>query len=265
MKTLTVQGLGCAYGAEPVLDRVDLELHAGELLGLVGPNGAGKSTLLRCIAGLMRPSHGHIALDHQDLAALRPRAIAQRVAVVPQTCFPAFPIPVEHFVGMGRFAHERFFGGATPHDQAIVDRCLGELALLPLRHRPIDNLSGGEFRRVLIAQALTQEPELLLLDEPVQQLDLRHQLEVMEFARQFAHRPDRAGLVVLHELNLAARFCDRLAVLHGGGILALGTPEQVLTDEVLQTAYGVSVALGRCPATAARTVVPIAPAEPTGR
>ena len=261
MKALSVRGLTVGYGARPVLRGVDLDVAAGELVGLVGPNGAGKSTLLRCLAALQRAGAGRVELDGVELLAMRPREVARHLAVVPQTCSPAFPVPVAHFVGLGRYAHERFFGGPTPHDREVVDRCLRELLLQPFADRSIDALSGGEFRRVLLAQALAQEPEVLLLDEPVQQLDLLHQLEVMEFARRFVRSEGRAGIVVLHELDLAARFCDRLALLHDGRVLATGAPEQVLTAANLRLAYGVEVALGRCAATGTMTVVPTAAAR----
>lgn len=261
MNRLLVRGLTMGYGERQVLRDVDLDVVPGELVGLVGPNGAGKSSLLRCIAGLHHARAGQVKLDGQELPKLGARAIAQRLAVVPQTCVPALPVSVAHFVGLGRYAHERFFGEPTQHDEEVVERCLAELALQPFADRAIDALSGGEFRRVLIAQALTQEPSLLLLDEPVQQLDLLHQLEVMEFARAFTRRPGKAGLVVLHELNLAARFCDRVVLLHGGKVLAHGTPEDVFTTAHLRQAYGVEAVLGRCPGTGSLLITPVAAAE----
>jgi iron complex transport system ATP-binding protein len=260
MNRLLVRGLAMGYGERQVLRDIDLDVVAGELVGLVGPNGAGKSSLLRCLAGMHPVATGTVELDGEVLAKLGARAIAQRLAVVPQTCVPALPISVAQFVGMGRYARERFFGGPTPHDEAVVQRCLGDLALQAFADRAIDALSGGEFRRVLIAQALTQEPGLLLLDEPVQQLDLLHQLEVMEFARAFTRRPGQAGLVVLHELNLAARFCDRVVLLHGGKALAHGTPAEVFTVANLRHTYGVEVVLGRCPSTGALLITPVAAA-----
>ena len=256
---LSARGVEVAYGERRVLRSVDLEVAPGTLVGLIGPNGAGKSTLLRCLAGLQAFAGGQVAIDGDDLRTLSPRRAAQRIAVVPQTCFPAFPVRVDQFVGMGRFAHERFFGGPTRRDRDVVARCLAELGITGLADRPVDALSGGEFRRVLIAQALAQEADVLLLDEPVQQLDLLHQIEVMEFARTFARRPGHAGVVVLHELGLAARYCDPVVLLGDGGVLASGSPEAVLTKANLRRAYGVEAAIGRCQVTGALTIVPVAP------
>ncbi len=167
---------------------------------------------------------------------------------------------VSEFVGMGRYARERFLGG-RPEDARVVRRCLEELDLAALAARPVDELSGGEFRRVLIAQALAQEPRVLLFDEPVQQLDLRHMLEVMEFARAFTRRGGTSGVVVLHDLGIAARYCDRIALLYAGRILAAGTPRDVLTPDHLRTAYGVDAVVRECPETSSIEVIPVTPIE----
>lgn len=256
---IAVRNLVFAYGTRRILDDVSFDAAEGRLLGLVGPNGAGKSTLLACVHAALRPRHGRVLLDGTDVASLSPRGVARRVAVVPQASTPAFAVRVDHFVGMGRFAHERFFGGPTARDLDVVDDCLHELGLLPLRQRAIDELSGGEFRRVLIAQALAQQTSALLFDEPVQQLDLLHQLEVMEFARAFTRRPGRCGIVVLHDLGLAARYCDDMVLLHAGRVLAQGQPQEVLTPANLRRAYGVEAAVARNPATGAVDIVPLRP------
>ncbi|MFO0829661.1 MAG: ABC transporter ATP-binding protein [Phycisphaerales bacterium] len=253
---LCAEDLRFGYRRGRVLDGVSLDVAEGELVGLVGPNGAGKSTLLRCLYGAIRP-RGRITLLGKDLLRMGGREIARVVGVVPQQCVPAFPISVEQFVGMGRFARESFLGGATETDRAVVARCLDEMDIAGIARRPVDELSGGEFRRVLLAQALAQEPSLLLLDEPTQQLDLMHVLAVMEFAREFTRRVGTAGVVVLHDLSLAARYCDRIALLYGGRILASGSAESVLTVANLRLAYGVNASVQRCPATGKLQVVPL--------
>lgn len=164
---------------------------------------------------------------------------------------------------MGRFAREPIFGGPTRMDEAAVQACLSELGLEFLADRPIDELSGGEFRRVLIAQALAQEPKVLLFDEPVQQLDLRHQLEVMEFARDFAHRPESSAMIVLHDLGLASRYCDRIGVLHRGELVAEGSPEATLTAARLRHVWGVEASIERSPATGKIQVIPLSNAAPS--
>jgi iron complex transport system ATP-binding protein len=245
------------YGRAPILVDVSLDVPEGKLCGLVGPNGAGKSTLLRCLHGAIRPRSGTVSLDDCELSRLSRREVARAVGVVPQHCHPAFPVPVAHFVGMGRFAREPLFGGPSRADRAVVERCLDEMNLRALASRSVDELSGGEFRRVLIAQALAQEPRILLFDEPVQQLDLLHQLEVMEFARSFARRGGTAALVVLHDLGLAARYCDSLALLHRGRIVNIGAPDEVLTEDALRRVWGVRASIERSPATGAIQVVPL--------
>jgi iron complex transport system ATP-binding protein len=246
-------------GPRCILAGVDLEVSSGMLVGVVGPNGAGKSTLLECLAGDLEPAAGTVELEGHPLAAFGARARARAMALVPQAMLPAFPVTVEHFVGLGRYAHEHPLRGPSSLDRGVVQRCLAELGLLALAQRPVDRLSGGEFRRVLICQAMVQEAPLLLFDEPVQQLDLRHQLEVMEFVRAWTRRSGTAGLVVLHELGLAARYCDELVLLGQGRMLARGTPEEVLTAPHVRAAYGVDCRIERCPVTNAIQVVPIAP------
>jgi len=257
---LAADGVRFGYGGRPVVDGVTLEVPEGRLLGLVGPNGAGKSTLLRCLYGAHRLASGAVRVDDVDIATLSRREIARRIAVVPQNCAPAFAVRVDEFVGMGRFAREPLFGGPTKSDWAVVARCLAEMGLADLAERPVDELSGGEFRRVLVAQALAQEPSVILFDEPVQQLDLLHLLEVMEFAKAFSRRGGTSGVIVLHDLGLAARYCDTIALLHDGRITAIGTPDEVLTVANVRGAYGVEAAVQRCPATGALQVVPLSPA-----
>jgi len=249
------------YGDTPVLAEATLAVHAGELLGLVGPNGAGKSTLLRCLYGALRPRTGSVRLRDRLLSTLSRQEIARAIGVVPQRCDVAFPVSVRHFVELGRFAREQQVGGTARAHRTVVDACLAELELTAFAGRSVDELSGGEFRRVLIAQALAQEPSILLFDEPLQQLDLLHQLEVMEFARAFSRRGGSCAVIVLHDLGLAARFCDRIALLHGGRIVASGAPEAVLTQDVLERVWGVRVALERSRATGAIHVVPVARAR----
>jgi len=254
---LAARDVAFGYHHAPLLEGVDLDVPEGRLVGLVGPNGAGKSTLLKCLYGALRPKRGRVTVDGTDLATLSPAETARRLGVVPQTCSPAFPVSVAYFVGLGRFAREPFLGGPTDADRAVVRRCLADLGLEALAHHPVDELSGGEFRRVLIAQALAQEPRILLFDEPVQQLDLLHQLEVMQFAHAFTRRGGTAGLIVLHDLGLAARYCDTLALLHDGRIVATGAPDAVLTEDNLRAVYGVDVSLTRCPATGTLQIVPL--------
>jgi iron complex transport system ATP-binding protein len=227
---IRVSDVAFDYPGRPVLDDVSFDVRAGTLVGVLGPNGAGKSTLLRCMHAALEPSHGGVLVDGADLATMSRRNVALRVGVVPQSCIPGFQVTV-----------------------AEVD--MTEHAV-----RSVHELSGGEFRRVLIAQALAQEAPALLLDEPVQQLDILHQLEVMELVRRIARRPGAAAVVVLHDLGLAARYCDELVLLAAGRVAAVGAPEDVITEENLRTVYGVEAAVDRCPETGSVRVVPLRPA-----
>jgi len=256
---LRASQISFAYGRTRVLERVSVELEPGGMLGVIGPNGAGKSTLLRCLYGALRPASGHVWLGQRELGSIDRREIARWIGVVPQQCHPVFPVSVQHFVGLGRFAREKLLRGPTKSDREVVRRSLEQMGLGELASRSVDELSGGEFRRVLIAQALAQEPRILLFDEPIQQLDLRHQLEVMAFARDFARREGCATLVVLHDLGFAARFCDTLALLHQGRIVSAGAPESVLTRAALEQVFGVHAQVERHPATGAIQVLPLEP------
>ncbi len=254
---LTATGICFNYGRTTVLDDVSIDVPEGELLGVVGPNGAGKSTLLRCLHGSIRPRAGTVTLDDKPLSEYSRKEVARAIAVVPQRCEIAFPVSVRHFVGLGRFAREAWLGGPSKVDRDVVRKSLDEMRLDPLGDRPVDELSGGEFRRVLIAQALAQEPRILLFDEPVQQLDLLHQLDVMEFARAFTRRESTSAVVVLHDLALAARYCDQLVLMQKGHVVARGKPDDVITPESVQEVWNVRAAIERSPATGTIHVVPI--------
>lgn len=255
--SLRARSVVYAYGTRRVLDGVSIELSPGEVVGLVGANGAGKSTLLRTLAGLVPPESGVVEWDGRDLRIVSRRELARTIGFVPQQVRVSFPVPVAHFVGLGRFAHESILGASDVGHVAAVERALARMGAADLARRRTDQLSGGEFRRVVVAQALAQDPRVLLFDEPVQQLDLEHQLEVMEFARAFAREPGRAVAVVLHDLGLAARYCDRLVVLQSGRVVAEGAPAGVLTPEVVGRVFGVRAEITRCAATGAVLVVPV--------
>lgn len=260
---LTATDVSARLDGALVLRGASLRVEPGKLAGIVGPNGAGKSTFLRCLHGALRPAAGEVRIDGRDVAAAKPGWIARRVGVVPQSAAPRFPYRVADYVALGRFP---FTDGDPDGDVApsgpaaeIVARAMSDAGVERLAARTVDRLSGGEFRRVLLAQVLAQEPRFLLLDEPLQQLDLRHQIALMDFVAEFVRRPGRSAVAVLHDLGMAARYCDEVLVLDGGAVHAAGRPRDVLTAATLRDVWGVDAAVGECPATGLLQIVPLRP------
>jgi iron complex transport system ATP-binding protein len=236
--TIRVEGLSVRVGGRVVLEGIELEAHAGELLALVGPNGAGKSTLLHAIAGDLQPAHGTVRLDGDDIRSMPPRERARRRAVLSQENGIAFPFPVAEVVAMGRAPWARR-PEATDDDEAVRD-AVAVTDVTHLLDRPYTSLSGGERARVALARVLAQGTDAVLLDEPTAALDLRHQEDVMHVAADLARR-GRTVVVVLHDLALAAAFAHRVAVLSEGQLAAVGAPLDVLTPELIARVYGVDV------------------------
>lgn len=237
---LEVAGVSLGYGGRQVVDGASFAVRSSELVGIVGPNGSGKSTLLKGIAGTLDLRAGSVSVDGASTRKLSRGALARVLAVVPQSpnlpdAFTAFEI-----VLMGRTPFLGLFQGERGRDLVVVERAMRDAGVFGLADRPVGQLSGGERQRVVIARALAQEPKVLLLDEPTSHLDVHHQVQVMEIVRRL--RGDGlAALAVLHDLNLAAQYCDRLLLLHQGRIQAEGTPEEVLTQENVTRVYGPGV------------------------
>ncbi|MFE4827099.1 ABC transporter ATP-binding protein [Streptomyces sp. NPDC056672] len=252
---LRVEGLSYETGGRLLVDRAELTAAPGETIGLVGPNGSGKTTLLRCVYGTLRPTAGHALLDGGDLHTMTAKARARRVATVPQDSRLDFELTVREVVAMGRSPHKRFWEADTAADTALVDAALERAGIAALAERDFPSLSGGERQRALIARALVQRPALLVLDEPTNHLDIRHQLDVLTLIRGSG----TTSLLALHDLNLAAYYCDRIHVLQGGRIVASGMPRSVLTPELLATVYGVTAEVTTHPVTGAPTVVYLPP------
>ncbi|MDT0399253.1 MULTISPECIES: ABC transporter ATP-binding protein [Streptomyces] len=247
---LSVEAVTLTAGTRHLVREVSLTARAGETIGLVGPNGSGKSSLLRAVYRVLRPDAGRVRVDGGDAWALPVRQLARTVAAVVQDSAADFDLAVREVVAMGRTPHKRFLAGDTPEDGDIVDSALLAVDAVQLADRPFDRLSGGERQRVLIARALAQQPALLVLDEPTNHLDIRHQLSVLGTLR----RLPATVLLALHDLNLAAYYCDRLYVLHGGEIMASGPPAEVLTPRLLAEVYGVAAEVATHPRTGATQV-----------
>jgi iron complex transport system ATP-binding protein len=237
------------------LERVSLGVAEGEMLSIIGPNGSGKSTLLRIGAGVLRPVAGSVALCGQALAGMPRRDVARSLGYLPQAVASAFDYTVEEVVAMGRFPHLRGAGFLTTGDLDVVTRCLRDTEVEPYRRRALSRLSGGERQRVFLASVLAQEPRVLLLDEPTTALDLHHQARFFGLLRRLAGQ-GMAVAVVTHDVNLASLYCDRVALLRDGSLAELGTPDDVLTEAVLQATYGDDVLLERHPTSGRPIVLP---------
>jgi len=241
----SLDDLAVRLGGRPVLRGVDLTIGGAGVVGLIGPNGAGKTTLLKTMMGFISPHEGTVRFGGKPLSAWEPQALARRVGYLAQGAPCSWPMAVERVVALGRTPHLRRFGRPGSADAAAVEQAMAATGVSILRHRPVTDLSGGERMRVMLARVLAGCPEILLADEPIVALDPHYQLQVMESLRGFA-REGRTVVVVLHDLTLAARFCDRLVLLHDGRVMADGAPEAVLTSDVLEAAYGVTAHVGRC-------------------
>lgn len=244
--TLHADSLSLSYRQQPVLHDLSLCLEGGVLTALIGPNGAGKTSLLRLLSGSLAPSTGHILLNKRNLAQLSATERARQIAVVPQSAQLPEGFRVGELVLMGRAPHLPRFGAEGAHDYAIAEQAMRQTEILELAQRPAHELSGGERQRVLLARALAQQARVLLLDEVTAHLDLKYQLSSLELARELAH----SGLIVvavLHDLNLAASYAERVLLMHKGQILADGSPDQVLTSERLHSAYGINALIHKHP------------------
>lgn len=223
-------------GGRRLIDGVSFSVAAGERLAIVGPNGAGKSTLLRLLYRACRPKRGEVRLGGEDIWTIKPNAFARQVAVVLQEAPTAFPFSVRDVVLMGRIPWRRGMGQWTEQDRAATRHALDHLGLTDLADRQFPSLSGGEKQRVLIARALAQDPRLLVLDEPSNHLDIRHQLEILGFLRGLGI----TVITTLHDINLASGFATKAAVLKAGRLIACGTPDRVFTRDTIASAFEVS-------------------------
>jgi iron complex transport system ATP-binding protein len=241
--TIRLDAVRWSASGRVIVDGVTLAVPPGSTLGLVGPNGSGKSSLLRLVCRLRRVASGVVTLGGTDVAALPRLAIARRVALVEQQAGTEAQLSVRQVVALGRTPHLGALAPWTAADAEAVDTALDQVGMGERRDQPWHTLSGGERQRVQIARALAQEPRELLLDEPTNHLDIRHQLDILALVR----RLPATVMVALHDLNLAAMFCDTLAVLQDGRIVAAGPPEAVLSEELIRSVFAVRARVSRSP------------------
>jgi iron complex transport system ATP-binding protein len=237
------QNITIGFDRQPVLNGVDFVAQSGEMLGLIGPNGAGKTSLLYVLASLRAPQAGTVHYDGRTASQLGTRELGRRIAFLAQGGSVHWALRVETAVALGRLPHRSPFRGMSAIDRKAVERALRVTDTIALRQRTLMQVSGGERVRVMLARALAVEGEMLFADEPIAALDPLHQLEIMSLLRDNV-KGGRGVVVVLHDLALAARFCDRLVLLAHGRVLADGPPELVLTDANLASAYGIEAIRG---------------------
>jgi len=238
MHAITVDNISFGYDpATPVVRDVSLTVRRGEFLSLVGPNGSGKTTLLRLLDRIFIPQRGSITLDGQPLAKYSRAAIARRIAFVPQDNTIQFPFTVAEVVLMGRAPHSGGMAFENAHDREVAGAMMTLTDISPLAAHPVMNLSGGERQRVFIARALAQEPQIILLDEPNAHLDIAHQVDMFRIIKRLNTESGLTVVSVSHDLNLAAAYSDRIAMLVGGTLAALGAPAAVLTGERIREVF----------------------------
>lgn len=250
---LQAERVSYSAGGRVLVQGLTVELRPGRFIGVVGPNGAGKSTLLRLLNGLLAPAGGTVLLDGENLDRMTPERVARSVARVPQVLPSELDFTALEVVLMGRYARSAGWSESQA-DREAAGAALASTGMSGMAHRLYSTLSGGERQRVIIARALAQEPAVLLLDEPTASLDLRHQLEVLQGVRRLVAGGRLAAVAAIHDISLAARFCDELLVMDGGRAVAGGAPAEVLTPAVLERVFGVDAVVEHHPALGHLTV-----------
>ncbi|MFV0428416.1 MAG: ABC transporter ATP-binding protein [Arachnia sp.] len=258
MGTITATGLTWSIKGTRLVNAVDLTALHGQVVGLLGPNGSGKTSLLRLLAGLRHPERGDIRYGDVDIHSMRRGQVAQRLAVVEQDTTANADLTVRQVVELGRTPFRGRFDALTEADESVIDASLARVNITDLQHRTWRTLSGGEKQRTQLARALAQQPREILLDEPTNHLDIRHQLELLELLRAL----ETTCVIALHDLNLAARYCDHIVMLDHGRAVAAGPPETVLTPELVRQVYEVRAVIDSEPVTGTLRVAYLGVEEP---
>ena len=234
---VTISGLEFGYSSSPVLKDVNLEVNGPQLISIIGPNGVGKSTLIHCINKILSPTKGVVMINGEDVSGISIKEMAKKVGYVPYATSDAFPLSVVDTVLMGRHPHSGW--KSLDHDLDVVYSTLKLINIEHLAMRSFDELSAGQHQKVMLARGLVQEPEVLLLDEPTSNLDIKHQMEVTRILRNLSQEKGILIIMISHDLNIAAKYSDNMVMLSNGSIYAVGTPKEVLTKENIKAVYGV--------------------------
>jgi iron complex transport system ATP-binding protein len=235
---ILVEKLGKSFGAECILRDINFSVAQGAFFGIIGPNGSGKSTLLQTISGIEPASEGHVWLEGKVAGAYSNKELARFVTVLPQDALPSVRFSVREVVEMGRYPYQSWLGDEKQDSRDLIDTIMRKHDISEFSERNVDQLSGGERQRVALAKSMAQQPRLLLLDEPTTFLDIGYQIQMMDYIRGWQQEADLTIVAVLHDLNLAAQYCDQLLVLHEGKVWGIGTPEQILTCELIEQVFG---------------------------
>ena len=255
--TLTATGLSAGYGEDEILHGLDLAVPPGKITVIVGANACGKSTLLRAMSRLLSPRKGQVLLDGKSIHRTPPRELARTLGLLPQSPIAPEGITVADLVSRGRHPHQRLFSRWTRADDEAVDAALTATKTSELAERPVDELSGGQRQRVWIAMALAQQTEILLLDEPTTFLDISHQVEVLDLLTDLNHARGTTVVMVLHDLNLAARYADHLVAMTDGRMHVSGTPQDVLTEDNVRQVFGLESRIITDPTSGRPIMLPI--------
>jgi iron complex transport system ATP-binding protein len=253
---LRADSVTVGYGDEPVVHDLSLTIPDGQVTTIIGPNGCGKSTLLRTMARLLKPSGGQVLLDGASVHDMPTKEVARQLALLPQSPVAPDGLAVRDLVGRGRHPHQRWFSQWSPEDERIVENALQMTDTVEMRDRPLDQLSGGQRQRAWIAMTLAQDTDLMLLDEPTTYLDLAHQVEVLDLVTRLNRERQRTVVMVLHDLNLAARYSDLIVVMKDGVIAGQGTPREVFTPALLAATFGLDADVLDDPRTGLPVIVP---------
>lgn len=257
MNRLSARGLTLGYGEQIVVEDLDIDVLDGGVTVVIGANGCGKSTLLRALGRLLRPRSGQVLLDGKHINQLRTREVARLLGMLPQSPLAPEGLTVADLVARGRHPHQAWFSQWSRGDESVVAEALEWTGILDFAERPVDELSGGQRQRAWISMALAQGTDILLLDEPTNHLDLAHALEVLDLIDRLHDELGRTVVMVLHDLNLAARYADRLIAMKDGRVIAQGTPQEVLTVELLAEVFGLRALIIPDPVSDRVLVVPI--------
>jgi iron complex transport system ATP-binding protein len=257
MVDLSIEGVDCFYDSAKVLENVQFSVKTGTFLGILGPNGSGKTTLLKSISRVLKPRKGTILLDDANVYKMKSREVAKHMAVVPQDSSIAFSFTALDIVLMGRTPHLSRLETESPKDLAIARKAMEYTKTWYLAQRPVTELSGGEKQRVIIARALTQEPKILLLDEPTSHLDISNQLEILDLLKHLCTEKKLLIISVFHDFNLAARYCDSIIMLKQGKIVAAGKTVETLTSNIITNVFEIDVIVNKHPVTDLPYVIPI--------